>query len=500
MKPGEQVRGLWRSRDLVPSPSLRDALISFFGMPERDLLVFEHENISKFETSTSLRTSHPDASRRIMTHQRMDFATYFQGCHLQSTSQRFIENLCSETSHRVGPTKFLSPDLYDLLFPIIFHAEVRALYGDCIFKICPAFCDDFIAFYQAFPALSMGLPAWLFPSQHKARAKMINNFKIWTAMCKSLADWRSLENLEYEPIWGSRCIRRMVERHENLGFSDDGIASVMLGYLFVCVTNSNFTPGKKLTSISTIANSIPATIWMILHIFLDRNLAGRIECEIAAACSGPGDLDIDKLMRAPLVNSVYCETLRLRVAGTVGRRCPGSDFYLVGGQQIGQDDLVVFTNWDGGLRESFWNTGPLLSGMRPAHPVDTFWAERFLRYPDEPQSGPIRRPGVSALPNRPRTAEDDSRAQLVTSGIQGHWFPFGGGSSRCPGESLAKKMMLCSVATVMRSMEIQLVDPAAAAKVGSDHQVFPFGLHDFNQAVPVVVGHRHLGEVKAKGI
>ncbi|KAH8744758.1 cytochrome P450, partial [Diaporthe sp. PMI_573] len=474
VKPGEQVRGLWRSRDLVPSPSLRDALTSFFGMPERDLSVFAHDNISKFETSTTLSTSHPDPSRRIINHQRMDFATYFQGSHLRSTSQRFVENLCSETSHRVGPTKYLSPDLYDLLFPIIFHAEVRALYGDYIFKVCPTFCDDFFAFYQAFPALSIGLPAWLVPSRHKARAKMIENFKTWRAICKSLTDWRSLEVLEYEPIWGSRCIRRMVERHENMGFSDDGIASVMLGYLFV-----------------TIANSIPATIWMILNIFLDQNLAGRVESEIAAACSRSGEPDTDKLMRAPLLNSVYHETLRLRVAGTVGRRCPGSDFNLAGGRQIGRDELVVFANWDGGLDESFWNTGPLLSAMRPAYPVDSFWAERFLRYPDEPQSGPLRRPGVPALPNEPRTAENDRKAQLVTSGIQGHWFPFGGGSSRCPGETLAKNMMLCSVATVMRRIDIQLLDPVAAASVVSHHQVLPFGLHSFDKDVPVIVRHRH---------
>ncbi|KAH8755292.1 cytochrome P450 [Diaporthe sp. PMI_573] len=257
----------------------------------------------------------------------------------------------------------------------------------------------------------------------------------------------------------------------------------MLGYVFV-----------------TIANSIPATIWMILHIFLDQSLEGRVESEIAAACLGSGEPDIDKLMRAPLLNSIYYETLRLRVAGAVGRRCPKSDFNLVGGRQVGRDDLVVFTNWDGGLDESFWNTGPLLSGMRPAYPVDTFWAERFLRYPDEPKGGPLRRSGVPALPNGPRTAEDDRKAQLVTSGIQGHWFPFGGGSSRCPGETLAKNMMLCSVAMVMRNIDIQLLDPVAAARVGSHHKVPPFGLHNFNKAVPVIVGHQHLDEGNSNGI
>ncbi|KAH8746781.1 cytochrome P450 [Diaporthe sp. PMI_573] len=248
----------------------------------------------------------------------------------------------------------------------------------------------------------------------------------------------------------------------------------MLGYLFV-----------------TIANSTPATIWMILHILLDQNLTVRVQSEIVAACSGSREIHMDKLMRAPLLSSVYHETLRLRVAGTVGRRCPGSDFYLVGGRQIRRNELIMFTNWVGGLDESFWNTGPLLSGIKPAYPVETFWAERFLRYPDEPHGGPLRRSGVPERRNGSRTVEDDRNAQLVTSGIQGHWFPFGGGSSRCPGEILAKKMILCSVATVMRSVEIQLIDPVAAANVGSHHRALPFfGSHAFNKAVPVIVSQR----------
>jgi cytochrome P450 len=255
---------------------------------------------------------------------------------------------------------------------------------------------------------------------------------------------------------------------------------------------SNFISRRKLTLARTIANSTPATIWMILHILLDQNLTIRVQSEIVAACSGSRELHIDKLMRAPLLSSVYHETLRLRVAGSVGRRCLGSDFYLVRGRKIKRNELVMSTNWLGGLDESFWNTGPLLSGMKPACPVETFWAERFLRYPDEPHGGPHRRSGVPALRNKSRTVEDDRNAQLVTTGIQGHWFPFGGGSSRCPGEILAKKMILCSVAMVMRSVEIQLLDPVAAANVDSDHQRLPFGSHDFNRAVPVIVSQRHL--------
>jgi hypothetical protein len=41
------------------------------------------------------------------------------------------------------------------------------------------------------------------------------------------------QDIDYEPTWGSICIKRMIQRHKERGFSDDGVASIMLGYLFM---------------------------------------------------------------------------------------------------------------------------------------------------------------------------------------------------------------------------------------------------------------------------
>lgn len=69
-----------------------------------------------------------------------------------------------------------------------------------------------------------------------------------------------LKDFKYKLIWGSKYIRRIVERYKDLGFFNDSIASIMLGYFFIYITNLNFTPNIKLTLIRTIVNSIPATI------------------------------------------------------------------------------------------------------------------------------------------------------------------------------------------------------------------------------------------------
>jgi cytochrome P450 len=150
-----------------------------------------------------------------------------------------------------------------------------------------------------------------------------------------------------------------------------------------------------------VANSIPATIWILLYILLDQDLAQRLEFEINPALSGPFELDSYDPLSRPLLHSVYCETLRLRIAGAVGRKCLDSDFSL-GDCKIKQNIPVMFSNWLGSVDGSFWNTSDV-SWERDKHPVDTFWAERFL---------------------------GDHRKALVKAGLTGNWFPFGRGGPR----------------------------------------------------------------------
>lgn len=65
--------------------------------------------------------------------------------------------------------------------------------------------------------------------------------------------------------------------------------------------------------------------------------------------------------------------------------------------------------------ESFWNTKGDL------YPVNTFWADRFLVYPGDPESGPIR-------PECRKQNVDngsDSEPYYSTEGLKSSWLPFG---------------------------------------------------------------------------
>ena len=235
--PGDQARALFKSSsNLVPIPSLLGALITFFGLPRIDRRIFKHDHISKFEAGTGLLTRHGDPSRRIMEHQRKDFITFLHGTNLKRIMARHMANLVREISlvENVDKEWVIFPDLYRLVTAWIFRAQVQALYGTLLLQRFPSLFDDFCAFYEAFPVVSRRLPQWLSPSAYRAQKRMQENFRDWNKLRKGLSQRESdISDVDYDPVCGSAYIQRMARRHEELGFSEEGIASVMFGYLFV---------------------------------------------------------------------------------------------------------------------------------------------------------------------------------------------------------------------------------------------------------------------------
>jgi hypothetical protein len=236
--PGKQIEGLFKnSHGLVPTPSLLDALSKFFGLSGKDLDVFNHDRISKYEAAVDIHTNHSDESRRIMEHQKPDFAVYLKGQNLALIMERFVNNVESEfiRAPEIGYDWVHIPDIFTFLSDIILRANLEALYGKRILQVCPTFCQDFWAFYSGFPDICKGLPRFLAPSSYKARDRMQEHFNTWRTSCEEEFDWKNaaLREVEYEPVWGTQYVRKMVQRHEALGFSRDGVAAVMLGYLFV---------------------------------------------------------------------------------------------------------------------------------------------------------------------------------------------------------------------------------------------------------------------------
>jgi hypothetical protein len=75
------------------------------------------------------------------------------------------------------------------------------------------------------------------------------------------------------------------------------------------------------------------------------------------------------------------------------------------------------------MNKDVWNT----KGGR--HPVESFWAERFIVDPADPLSGP-NTPGVGLAESSTGAENVEERRKkqpyFTTEGLEGSWIPFGG--------------------------------------------------------------------------
>ncbi|KAK1594135.1 cytochrome P450 [Colletotrichum navitas] len=424
--PGEGVRSLFRApKDLVPVRGTFDALKVFFGLTPADYHVFNNEYISALEAKKGKQysTSHADASRPIMELQRNDFVTFLHGQNLRLVMDGFSFNLGQ---------LFRSHDSHVSPSEPVNLPDLYVFLPDSIFRAeIEALYGKHI--FTALPVISRGSPRWLYPAQYQSRDKVLHNLGKWRRY--PYKEDEELGNAVSNPIWGTHYMKNMVRRYEDLELSNAGIPSVLHGFLFV-----------------TTANSIPAATWMALHILLDKPLVSRLRQELlkeSEAKNAP--IDYTALLLAPLLNPVYRETLR--------------------------------------LNESVWNTARQING-RTEYPVESFWAERFLEYTDDPRSGPLRKPPstyantIGTSPVKP--FRDDSKARLPDpAALRGHFFPFGGGAWRCPGEILAKKTILVTAFLLPKELDVYIFDPMDAAKASSQHRMIPFGTHAFDRKVPI---------------
>lgn len=176
--------------------------------------------------------------------------------------------------------------------------------------------------------------------------------------------------------------------------------------------------------------------------------------------------DFDSFCSSPLVQSLYAETLRLRSSVLVMRNLNRKDLVL--------DDWIVprgtvagVSTYDAHQSENVWNTG---SEENP-HPLTEFWAERFLVYPDDGNSGPLKpkllqpqhrtTPSRSSSPVKPAAgAASDKAPYFSIDVLSGIWIPYGGGQNKCPGRHFAKQEILLTMATLFSYFDIELIGPA----------------------------------------
>ncbi|SPQ26358.1 4dadea4c-6e56-455e-b989-cac76d900c1f [Thermothielavioides terrestris] len=482
--PGGPVQAMFKNaRDLSMKPIIIVAMRDQFGMAPADLAIYERDG-SGDSAKPLDGWENMDPAHRVFYHQHRDLNAMLNGAPLDGMMARFIANYTA----RLRATPLVSdewtelPDLYAFLRDEMFHAACTALAGERFFELCPDFCRDFWEFDSHVLRYLRRTRRWMAPKAYAVRDRVLASIEKWHRHAREQLDYSdpSLADVDYEPVWGARLMRMRAEMFDKAGFSLAGCASMDLGFLW-----------------AANANVIPSTVWVLLNVLLSQNLTERVMAEMAECFDDEsGDsFSLSALCGKPLLNGLYLEALRFCVATTSARNPVVDDFKLCG-WNMPRNSLMLSISWFGAHDPYFWNTGRVLPNGKPEHPVNTYWAERFLEYPGDPASGPVRKPDEAIYRSGPktseRTAQEDKTAKPIsqTGALQGYFYPYGGGSRICPGRHLAKQEMLVAVAVMMREFEIELLDPASARKARPDAKAFASGAIAPDRKLPVRVRRR----------
>ena len=224
-------------------------------------------------------------------------------------------------------------------------------------------------------------------------------------------------------------------------------------------------------------NAVPAIGWLIIECCRDSVLLSRARAEVQTACvpspePGKPELDIVKLCSSPLLQSVYAETLRIRVALIVTRTPEREDFHI-DNWLFPKSEIIALSSRSAAMNPEIWNAGTIAD----PHPLDQFWSDRFLVYPNDPSSGPSR-VHLSATERVSRKTDSAStvgeRPRFSMDNVAGSWIPYGGGDRICPGRHFAKQEILGSLALLFKHYDIELFTPKDWVP-RPNMKFFPFG-------------------------
>jgi hypothetical protein len=157
------------------------------------------------------------------------------------------------------------------------------------------------------------------------------------------------------------------------------------------------------------------------HVLKDASLLSRVRESFDKQLKRTAlvDLNLSDLIKDPLVSSVQAEVLRLYVNVCVMVNSPHSDVPL-GKWWMPKGSTALVHSSVTHKDERFWNT------QDGIHPVQSFWADRFITDPNDKLSGPVQ----PALRDKdlPDPQRNDGKPYFSLQGLEASWMPYGGKS------------------------------------------------------------------------
>lgn len=339
------------------------------------------------------------------------------------------------------------PDIYALIQATVFKASTIALCGPHLFTLNPTFTEQFWEFDHHITKLFKQVPRWLTPKSYEIRDKYRSSVKKWLDYAYDHADPNDngFVSTEWEEYFGARVMR---DRNKDLGGVDGMTREARAGDDAAMIWGAN-------------ANLVPCVGWEIIDIFLRPELLARVRAEmlkIPPDLSVAAGLDMPKLLANPLLQSIYCEELRLRGSVMV-QRAPVILNFKIGHFKFPENEMILASSYHEHRDPTVWNTKSNL------YPLDTFWSDRFLLYPNDPTSGPrIPKPSTSpssststsssSIPkSMPQNESNDPK--FTAEPVNGSFIPYGGGQKVCPGRFYSKSQAIGATALFVSMFDVE---------------------------------------------
>ncbi|KAK4171530.1 cholesterol 7-alpha-monooxygenase [Triangularia setosa] len=406
-----------------------------FGMPKRGLDAYRKDDSGPLSKPYHGSNVAPQDRIDYMLHE--NFIRQWSGPHHSTTTQRFKRALVARFDS-VGLDNQWEPvdDLYDMMAKRVSAALTESIFGPSLLRLNPNFIDDLWKYDDVVPYLVRGFPRWLMPAPYRIRDQLRGQIEKWYAYARENFTADSIEaDGDGDPYWGSEFVRHFQKMLSESGHDDAMLSAQDFGTIWAAGSNT-----------------VPSVSIACLHIFRDPVLLQRLRSEIDEAFPTAESLasaSHQQLQKLPLLCSIFAETLRLHTKVFFGFSSPHEDAIL-GRYQLPKAQLGL---WNSDLPhndDTFWNT------KGGQHPIKMFWADRFIVYPNDPESGPIR----ADLRKREVKVADEkngSKPAFTTEGLDGAWVPYGAGIPICPGRLISKNVILHTTAFMVKNFDVELL-------------------------------------------
>ncbi|KAI1825086.1 cytochrome P450 [Xylaria intraflava] len=421
----ENIKALFKaSASCTALPFAKFVLGAAFGLHACALRLYDRDD------SGGGPAPHPDsaveARNRIDYRTAQGLATFLEGKGLPPFWRRFVEKATRQLHgfrERLGSGWEYADDLMKVVMDETTVSIVDALCGPHLLRLNPDFLRDFWVFDRHLQTYVQGVPRLFAPRAYAARDRVLNAVRVWQQYARDNFTDAALDADGDDPFWGSSFFReRQRVFLEMDGFDHAAVASEDFGAIWA------------------MRNAVNSAAWAIFDIYRDPELLASVRAEVDGCAVKDADgrirFDIDQLLRLPVLQAVYAETLRLRMHFYIIRMSDRVDLNIQD-WIIPRKKVVAIMTTVAHMDTKAWSTG-----VNGEHPVDQFWVGRFLTYPEK--SGGV--PGGQA-----------SSPTFSTKGLEGSWIPYGGGPRQCPGRHFAKRQILLTIALMVSLFDCEIL-------------------------------------------